>query len=96
MALQAVVPVAKARAFASINPPTTSSQLILSVLAVGIVFFSLRALKQKTQLSSIPAVGDAAGNKARRKEFLSGKARDLYVDGYKKVRNPPEDIICQN
>lgn len=96
MALQAVVPVAKVRAFASIKPPTNSCQLILSVLAVGIVLFSLRALKQKTQLSSIPAVGNAAGNKARRKEFLSGKARNLYVEGYKKVRSPPEDIIWQN
>lgn len=96
MAVPTMVPVAKLRAIASIETLTNSSQLILSVLAACIAIFSLRVLRRETQLSSIPAVGNAAGNKARRKEFLSGKARDLYIEGYKKVHNSPEDIIRQN
>lgn len=67
--------------------------MILSVLAVGIVFLSLRLLKRKSQFSRIPAVGNATSKEARRKEFLSGKARDLYVEGYKKVRDPPKYIV---
>lgn len=96
MSLPAVTPVAKMNAIALIKSSMNSPQLILSVLAVGIVFFSLKLLKRRTQLSNIPAVGRAAGNRARREEFLSGKARDLYVEGYKKVGSPSEDSFWQN
>lgn len=64
------------------------SRLGLTVLVVGALFLLARLFKSKARLSDIPAVGNATTKEARRKEFLSGKARNLYVEGYKKVRGP--------
>lgn len=96
MSLPAATPVAKMNLIALIKSSMNSLQLLLTVLAVGLVFFSLKLFERRTEISKIPAVGRAAGTRARREEFLSGKARDLYVEGYKKVGNPPEDIFWQN
>ncbi|KAF0316260.1 cytochrome P450 [Colletotrichum asianum] len=63
------------------------SPLGLSVLVVGALFLLARLFKRKARLSDIPAVGNATSKEARRKEFLSGTARDLYVEGYKKFKN---------
>lgn len=46
----------------------------------------LKVLLNRSRLSNIPAVGMSKGREQRRKEFMSGKARSLYVEGYKKVR----------
>lgn len=69
------------------------AQPIMFGLALGVALACFILLKTDNQLSSIPAVGNATSKAARRQEFLSGEARDLYVEGYKNVRNPPEDII---
>ncbi|CAI0649700.1 unnamed protein product [Colletotrichum noveboracense] len=63
------------------------SRLGLTVLVVGALFLLVRLFKSKARLSDIPAVGNATTKEARRKEFLSGKARDLYVEGYKKPKD---------
>ncbi|KAJ3959925.1 hypothetical protein N0V92_003421 [Colletotrichum tropicale] len=69
------------------------SPLGLTVLVVGALFLLARLFRSKARLSDIPAVGNAKSKEARRKEFLSGKARDLYVEGYKKVRNEVSNAI---
>ncbi|KAF4830107.1 Cytochrome P450 monooxygenase ATR2 [Colletotrichum tropicale] len=63
------------------------SPLGLTVLVVGALFLLTRLFNRKARLWDIPAVGNATSEEARRKEFLSGKARDLYVEGYKKFKN---------
>lgn len=57
-----------------------------AMLAACAVFLSLKALLHKSRLSNIPAVGISNGKGQRRKEFMSGRARSLYIEGYKKVR----------
>ncbi|KAJ0344858.1 hypothetical protein COL26b_009903 [Colletotrichum chrysophilum] len=60
------------------------SPLGLTALVVGALFLLARLFKRTVRLSDIPVVGNATSKEARRKEFLSGKARDLYIEGYKK------------
>ncbi|KAF4868417.1 Cytochrome P450 monooxygenase ATR2 [Colletotrichum siamense] len=70
-----------------IDVPANPPRLGLTVLVVGALFLLARLFKSKARLSDIPAVGNASTKEARRKEFLSGKARDLYVEGYKKFKD---------
>nr|XP_036582281.1 ent-kaurene oxidase [Colletotrichum truncatum]KAF6790941.1 ent-kaurene oxidase [Colletotrichum truncatum] len=64
-----------------------STQLGFAIFAVCASFLLLRMIRQKSQLSSIPAVGIAKTREDRRKEFLSGKARNLYIEGYRKFKD---------
>jgi hypothetical protein len=86
-------PVFEMLGFSLVSNFASFAQLILFALALGVALLCFILLKTDNQLSSIPAVGNARSKAARRREFLSGKARDLYVEGYKNVRNQPEDII---
>lgn len=64
-----------------------SDRLLLAsaTAAIVIVAYVLQGLLKTDPLASFPIVGKG-GRAARRKAFVGGKGRDLYIEGYRKVR----------
>lgn len=54
------------------------------------VAYLLQAVLKSDPWADIPMVGtEFGGSEARRKQFMNGEARNLYLNGYRKVRQTP-------
>lgn len=64
----------------------TKLPLVLSTVAVLAAVFLFQIFVNTDSLANIPVAGEELGSDEKRRQVFLFKAKDVYLEGYKKVR----------